>query len=39
VGQPLVVEITEDARSAMAIEPGSRVTAVWKASATRLIAR
>lgn len=39
VGQPLIVEITEEARSAMAIEPGSRVTAVWKASATRLIAR
>lgn len=38
-GQPLVVEITEDARAAMALKPGSRVTAVWKASATRLIAR
>jgi molybdate transport system ATP-binding protein len=37
--QPLAVEITEPARRELKLEPGKRVTAVFKASATRLFAR
>jgi molybdate transport system ATP-binding protein len=34
--QPLVCEITEPAVRDLALEPGARVTATWKATATRL---
>ncbi len=39
VGQPLVAEVTDPARAALQLEPGTRVIAVWKASATRVIPR
>ena len=35
-GQPLAAEVTPPAASALALAPGLRVTAVWKAAATRL---
>ncbi len=38
VGQPLVAEITAAAREELGLRPGSRVVAVWKASATRIVA-
>jgi molybdate transport system ATP-binding protein len=37
-GQPLVAEVTEAAVRELALRPGARVTATWKATATRLIA-
>jgi hypothetical protein len=36
--QPLAAEITGPAAEALGLEPGVRVTAAWKASATRLVA-
>jgi molybdate transport system ATP-binding protein len=36
--QPLSAEITAESATRMGLGPGSRVTAAWKASATRLIA-
>ncbi|HEV3376157.1 MAG TPA: ABC transporter ATP-binding protein [Thermoleophilaceae bacterium] len=36
--QPLTVEITQPAAQALDLSAGSRVTASWKASATRLVA-
>jgi molybdate transport system ATP-binding protein len=36
--QPLAAEITQPAAQALDLQPGSRVTASWKASATRLVA-
>jgi molybdate transport system ATP-binding protein len=36
-GQPLVAEVTEPAVRSLALHPGARVTASWKASATRLV--
>ena len=36
-GQPLVVEVTEPAVRDLDLRPGARVTATWKASATRLL--
>jgi molybdate transport system ATP-binding protein len=36
--QPLAAEITLPSAQALALEPGSRVTASWKAAATRLVA-
>ena len=38
-GQPLVAEVTAPAVEALAIVPGSRVTASFKAAATRLVPR
>jgi molybdate transport system ATP-binding protein len=38
-GQPLAAEITPEAADALALEPGVEVVAVWKAAATRLVAR
>jgi molybdopterin-binding protein len=35
--QPLVAEITQDSVDRMGLEPGARVTASWKAAATRLV--
>jgi molybdenum ABC transporter ATP-binding protein len=35
--QPLVAEITRPAARALDLQPGARVTATWKAAATRLI--
>jgi molybdate transport system ATP-binding protein len=37
-GQPLVAEVTEPAVRSLDLHPGARVTASWKASATRLVA-
>jgi molybdate transport system ATP-binding protein len=37
-GQPLAAEVTEEAVRELALAPGARVTATWKATATRLIA-
>jgi molybdate transport system ATP-binding protein len=37
VPQPLSVEITGRSAAAMGLRPGARVTAAWKATATRLI--
>jgi molybdate transport system ATP-binding protein len=37
--QPLVAEITSESRRALGLEPGVGVTAVWKATATRLLPR
>jgi molybdate transport system ATP-binding protein len=37
--QPLVAEITSESRRALGLEPGATVTAVWKATATRLLPR
>jgi molybdate transport system ATP-binding protein len=36
-GQPLVAEVTEPALRDLRLEPGARVTASWKAAATRLV--
>jgi molybdate transport system ATP-binding protein len=36
-GQPLTAEITEAAARALDLRPGARVTATWKAAATRLV--
>jgi molybdate transport system ATP-binding protein len=36
-GQPLVAEVTEPAVRELGLRPGARVTASWKASATRLV--
>jgi molybdate transport system ATP-binding protein len=36
-GQPLVAEVTEPALRELDLHPGARVTASWKASATRLV--
>jgi molybdate transport system ATP-binding protein len=36
--QPLVAEITQPAVQALDLHPGARVTATWKAAATRLVA-
>jgi molybdate transport system ATP-binding protein len=36
-GQPLVAEVTEPAVRELDLRPGARVTATWKAAATRLL--
>jgi molybdate transport system ATP-binding protein len=36
-GQPLVAEVTEPAVRELELRPGTRVTASWKAAATRLV--
>jgi molybdate transport system ATP-binding protein len=36
-GQPLVAEVTEPALDDLGLKPGERVTASWKAAATRLL--
>jgi molybdate transport system ATP-binding protein len=36
-GQPLVAEVTEPAVRDLELRPGARVTATWKAAATRLL--
>ena len=36
-GQPLVAEVSEAAVADLALSPGTRVAATWKATATRLI--
>jgi molybdate transport system ATP-binding protein len=38
-GQPLVAEVTEPAVRDLQLQPGARVSATWKAAATRLAAR
>lgn len=38
-GQPLVAEVTPQARAALGLGPGVAVVAVWKASATRVTPR
>jgi molybdate transport system ATP-binding protein len=38
-GQPLVAEVTPAARDELGLRPGAGVTAVWKASATRIVSR
>jgi molybdate transport system ATP-binding protein len=37
-GQPLVAEVTGDARDQLRLEPGREVVASWKATATRIVA-
>ena len=37
--QPLVADLTEPAIGSLALEPGTEVTAAWKATATRIVAR
>jgi molybdate transport system ATP-binding protein len=37
--QPLVADLTEAAVSGLALEPGTQLTAAWKATATRIVAR
>jgi molybdate transport system ATP-binding protein len=37
-GQPLVAELSEAAVHELDLRPGARVTAAWKATATRLVA-
>ncbi|HSD25554.1 MAG TPA: ABC transporter ATP-binding protein [Solirubrobacterales bacterium] len=37
--QPLVAEVTVESNRSLALRPGVRVTATWKATATRLVAR
>jgi molybdate transport system ATP-binding protein len=37
-GQPLVAEVTADARDQLGIAPGREVVASWKATATRIVA-
>lgn len=37
--QPMVADITEPAARSLSLEPGSEVTATWKATATRIVAR
>ena len=38
-GQPLVAEVTAAAVRELALAPGTRVVATWKAAATRLTPR
>jgi molybdate transport system ATP-binding protein len=38
-GQPLTAEVTDAAVRRLGLRPGARVTASWKATATRLVAR
>jgi len=38
-GQPLVAEVTVTAVRELGLAPGTRVTATWKAAATRLTPR
>jgi molybdate transport system ATP-binding protein len=38
-GQPLTAELTGTAVRSLQLEPGARVVALWKATATRLVAR
>ena len=38
-GQPLVAEVTGAAVRQLALEPGVRVVATWKAAATRVVSR
>ena len=37
--QPLVAEVTVESIRSLALRPGARVTATWKATATRLVER
>jgi ABC-type molybdate transport system ATPase subunit len=37
--QPLVAEVTVESIRSLALRPGARVTATWKATATRLVPR
>ena len=37
--QPLVAEVTTDSVRSLGLRPGTRATATWKATATRLVAR
>jgi len=37
--QPLVAEVTTESVSSLGLGPGTRATATWKATATRLVAR
>jgi molybdate transport system ATP-binding protein len=37
--QPLVAEVTAESVRALGLAPGTRATAIWKATATRLVAR
>jgi ABC-type Fe3+/spermidine/putrescine transport system ATPase subunit len=37
--QPLVAEVTVESIRSLALRPGARVTATWKATATRLVSR
>ncbi len=37
--QPLVAEVTLESIRSLALRPGVRVTANWKATATRLVSR
>jgi molybdate transport system ATP-binding protein len=37
--QPLAAEITSDSAARLGLRPGTRVTAAWKAAATRLVPR
>ena len=37
--QPLVAEVTAESVSSLGLGPGTRATATWKATATRLVAR
>jgi hypothetical protein len=36
--QPLSAEVTQASERTLSLRPGARVTASWKASATRLVA-
>ena len=38
IPQPLSLEITGQSATAMDLQPGERIVAAWKATATRLIA-
>jgi molybdopterin-binding protein len=37
--QPLVAEVTVESIRSLALRPGAKVTATWKATATRLVER
>ena len=37
--QPMVADLTEPAARSLALEPGTEVTATWKATATRIVTR
>jgi molybdate transport system ATP-binding protein len=37
--QPMVADLTEPAARSLTLEPGTEVTATWKATATRIVAR
>ena len=37
--QPMVADLTEPAARSLALEPGAELTATWKATATRVVAR